>query len=42
MPTNGFHSVIDSPDCVMRVAPPIPIIRITQKQQQNSQLAILE
>src|SRR5271157_262170 len=38
-PTTGFHSVIDRPDRVSRVMPPITTIRKIRPQQRNNQTA---
>ena len=40
MPVTGCHSVIDSPDRVSRVMPPITTIRKIIAQQSSSQYAI--
>jgi hypothetical protein len=38
-PVNGFHSVIDKPDSVSRVMPPITTIEKTRAATVKSQLA---
>src|SRR6266478_2366947 len=38
-PTTGFHSVIDRPERVSRVMPPITTIKKISAQQTNSQVA---
>ena len=39
VPTIGCHSVIDSPECVSRVTPPMTTIANTSAQQVNSHVA---
>ena len=39
MPTIGCHSVIESPECVSRVAPPTTISANTSAQHASSQTA---
>ena len=38
-PINGFHSVIDNPDPVKRVIPPMMTMQKIKKQPHNNQIA---